>query len=140
MEPRHILLYSRLMVTPSELTLVASGGAFGATLRFFVGRLSDTYLASLKLPLATLLVNILGCFAIGVVAEVSTRGDISPHTRLLIVTGILGGFTTFSAFGLETITLVRSGHLGMALGYALTSVIGGCFATYVGILLITTRP
>jgi len=55
------------------------------------------------------------------------------------VTGILGGFTTFSAFGLETITLLRAGHVGLALSYIATSVIGGCAATYIGINLITPR-
>lgn len=128
------------MVISSEIAVVACGGAFGALARFLVARLSETLLASLKFPLATLLVNVLGCFAIGMVAEIATRGDISHHTRLLIVTGILGGFTTFSAFGLETITLLRTGHLGMALGYVLTSVIGGCLATYAGIQIITPRP
>lgn len=128
------------MVTLLEVILVAFGGAFGATLRFAIGRLSDTYVTSLKFPLATLTINIVGCFAIGYVAEISARGALSPHIRLLIVTGILGGFTTFSAFGLETITLLRSGHLGMALTYVATSVIGGCLATYAGILLLTPRP
>jgi CrcB protein len=133
------LLYSGAMVSASELTLVACGGAFGATVRLLVGRLSEIYLTSLKFPLATLVVNIAGCFAIGCVAEIFARGDISHHTRLLIVTGVLGGFTTFSAFGLETITLLRSGHLGMAISYVLSSVIGGCLATYAGALFITPR-
>jgi CrcB protein len=125
------------MITLLEVILVACGGA---TSRFFIGRLSDSYLASLKFPLATLVINIVGCFAIGFIAEISARGALSPHFRLLIVTGILGGFTTFSAFGLETITLLRSGHLGMALTYVATSVIGGCLATYAGILLFSPRP
>ena len=128
------------MITLLEVILVACGGAFGATSRFFIGRLSDSYLASLKFPLPTLVINIVGCFAIGYIAEISARGALSPHFRLLIVTGILGGFTTFSAFGLETITLLRSGHLGMALTYVATSVIGGCLATYAGILLFSPRP
>jgi CrcB protein len=127
------------MVTPAEITLVALGGACGATLRFLVGRLTDIFLASAKFPFATLSINILGCFVIGMVAEISARGDLSSGTRLLIVTGILGGFTTFSAFGLETITLLRAGHVGLALSYIATSVIGGCAATYIGINLITPR-
>ncbi len=133
------MLYSLTMVTPSEITLVACGGAFGATMRFLVGRVSDTYLTSVRFPLATLLINILGCFAIGLIAELSARGDISSHTRLLIVTGILGGFTTFSAFGLETISLLRSGHVGVALIYVISSVVGGCLATYAGIVMLAPR-
>lgn len=126
------------MVTPAEITLVALGGACGATLRFLVGRLSEIFLTAL-FPFATLSINILGCFVIGIVAEISARGGLSSDTRLLIVTGILGGFTTFSAFGLETITLLRSGHVGLALSYIATSVIGGCAATYIGINLIAPR-
>ena len=128
------------MLTFLEVILVACGGALGATSRFVIGRLSDTHLTSLKFPLATLVINVLGCFAIGCIAEISARGSISPHIRLMIVTGILGGFTTFSAFGLETITLLRSGHHGVAFTYASTSVIGGCLATYAGIFLFTPRP
>jgi len=128
------------MITPSEIALVACGGGFGATLRFLIGRMSETYLASLTFPLATTLINVLGCFLIGCVAEISARGDLSPQTRLLIVTGILGGFTTFSAFGLETVSLLRSGHVGVALTYVFTSVIGGCLATYAGILAFSPRP
>lgn len=127
------------MITPSEVVLVACGGALGATARFLIGRASDAFLASLTFPVATLLINVLGCFMIGGVAEVSARGDISPHTRLLIATGILGGFTTFSAFGLETITLLRSGHIILALTYITTSVVGGALATYAGIIAFTPR-
>ncbi len=127
------------MVTPAEIMLVALGGACGATLRFLVGRLSELFLASAIFPFATLSINILGCFVIGMVAEISSRGGLSSDTRLLIVTGILGGFTTFSAFGLETITLLRAGHVGLALSYIATSVIGGCAATYIGINLISPR-
>ena len=127
------------MITPTEVALVSCGGAFGATARFLIGRASETYLTSVKFPLATLLINIVGCFLIGYVAEVSARGEISPHIRLLIVTGILGGFTTFSAFGLETITLIRAGHIGIALTYVSASVIGGCIATYMAVIFMAHR-
>jgi CrcB protein len=127
------------MITLSEVTLVSCGGALGATARFLVGRFSDTFFSSTRFPIATLFVNILGCFVIGCIAEISARGDISPSARILLVTGILGGFTTFSAFGLETITLLRAGHVGMALSYVVTSVIGGCIATYASVLLISPR-
>lgn len=126
------------MVTPAEIILVALGGACGATLRFLAGRLSELFLAAL-FPFATLSINIIGCFVIGIVAELSARGDLSADTRLLFATGILGGFTTFSAFGLETVTLLRAGHVGLALCYIATSVIGGCAATYIGINLIAAK-
>ena len=127
------------MFTLPEVILVACGGAFGAISRFAVGRLSENFLTSLTFPLATLFINVLGCFLIGFVSELSLRGALSPHLRLLIVTGVLGGFTTFSAFGLETFALLRSGHLFMALTYVIASVIGGTLATYAGFLLLATR-
>jgi CrcB protein len=127
------------MITPSEVALVSCGGALGATLRFILTRSTDVIFPAVRFPIATLAVNILGCFALGCVAEISARGAISPNVRLLFATGILGGFTTFSAFGVETISLLRAGHTVMALNYIAASVIGGCIATYVGILAVTPQ-
>jgi CrcB protein len=85
-------------------------------------------------PYGTLTVNILGCFLIGVVFGIADRGTISPEWRLFLATGVIGGFTTFSAFSYETITLLRSGHLGFALFYVTASVCVGLIATYTGLL------
>jgi CrcB protein len=127
------------MFFPSEIAVVACGGALGACLRFIVGRVFETTWAASKFPIATLFVNIIGCFIIGVIAEISIRSEVSPLLRLLLVTGILGGFTTFSAFGLETVALLRAGHIFLAGTYAVGSVVGGCAATMLGMLLVGSR-
>lgn len=126
------------MVSPSEISLVACGGAIGATLRFMVGRFCEVTWASTKFPIATLTVNIIGCALIGAMAGATLRDATSPLLRVFVVTGILGGFTTFSAFGLETITLFRGGHIGTSVLYVLASVIGGCAGVLVGLTL--TEP
>ena len=133
MEHLRVLLYRKRMFSLSEVSLVAGGGAIGATLRFIVGRFCDVTWESTKFPIATFFVNIVGCFLIGVIAGLSVRDSISPLTRLFVVTGILGGFTTFSAFGLETITLLRGGHLMTSLLYILGSVAGGCVGVMIGL-------
>lgn len=122
------------MVTALEIGLVAIGGASGAALRFISGRVCDTLFGSTSFPIATLLVNITGCFMIGAIAGASLNGHVSSHAKLLIVTGLLGGFTTFSAFGLETVTLVRTAHLSSAMLYVVGSVVGGIVAVVLGSL------
>ena len=95
------------------LTQVAFGGAIGAVLRYLTG-------LALAFPFGTLAVNILGSFLIGVLwVALADRGQWSP----LLITGILGGFTTFSAFSLDTLRLVDSGRAPMAAVYVLASVI-----------------
>ena len=123
------------MFSPSELSLVACGGAIGASFRFIVGRYCEITWKGGTFPIATLFVNLVGCFLIGAMAGLTLRGDTSPLLRALLVTGILGGFTTFSAFGLETITLIRTGHIMTSLLYVLLSVIGGCAGVLLGITL-----
>lgn len=125
------------MFSLSEVSLVAGGGAIGASLRFMVGRFCDAAWESTKFPIGTLIVNVVGCFLIGAVAGLTLRDSISPFARLFIATGILGGFTTFSAFGLETMTLMRGGHLATALLYVIGSVVGGCVGVALGLALTT---
>ena len=122
------------MFSLPEIFLVACGGAIGATLRFVVGRFCEVTWEAAKFPIATLCVHLFGCILIGVMAGATLRYDTSPLLRVFIVTGILGGFTTFSAFGLETVTLMRSGHIATSLIYVLVSVIGGCAGVLFGLL------
>lgn len=126
------------MFSPSELSLVAFGGAIGASLRFIVGRFCEVMWQSTKFPVATLFVNLVGCVLIGAMAGATLRDCTSPLLRVFIVTGILGGFTTFSAFGLETITLLKGGHVATSLLYIFVSVVGGCAGVLLGLLL--TEP
>ncbi len=99
---------------------VALGGAIGATLRYQTGRLA-VHLFGHGFPWGTLLVNIIGSFAMGVIVVVLAHKD---ATRLapFLMTGILGGFTTFSAFSLDVLTLYERGQAGIAAAYVLASV------------------
>ena len=87
-------------------------------------------------PYGTLVVNIIGCFLIGIVFGLSDRGNITLEWRLFLATGVLGGFTTFSAFSNETVSLLRDGQLWHAFTYIACSVVIGLMATFTGISLI----
>ncbi len=86
-------------------------------------------------PYGTLAVNVVGCFLIGIIYGISGRSGLSNEWRLFLATGVLGGFTTFSAFSYETISLMRDGQSGAALLYILCSVILGLLATWGGIVV-----
>lgn len=112
---------------------VALGGAAGSVLRFSVGLLLAQAAPSARLPVATLLVNIIGSLTIGVVngwlARVPHAG---PEWRALVITGVLGGFTTYSAFALETVTLVQAGASTMALLHVTAHIALGLGAAWLG--------
>lgn len=99
---------------------VALGGAFGATARYLVGVAVSTWgphaSALSGFPLATFLANATGCFLIGVLSVVFASEGMQGKElwRLFAITGIMGGFTTFSTFSLETLTLFQDGAIGMA--------------------------
>ena len=106
--------------------LVAAGGAIGALARHWLGPWAQGLAAGTPFPVGTLLVNLLGCAAIGTLAGVAERhGALPAEWRAFLVVGVLGGFTTFSAFGLETVELLRRDAWPMAAGYVLLSVLGG---------------
>ena len=116
--------------------LVALGGGVGACLRYLIG------LIPLKepftFPVKTLLINLLGCFVIGLIAALVVKNSsISPKTVLFIKTGLCGGFTTFSTFALETETLIKTGHMGIALLYVALSVIVGVELVFAGQVLVS---
>ncbi|MBB6179501.1 fluoride efflux transporter CrcB [Pseudorhizobium flavum] len=105
-----------------HLLLVAAGGATGSVMRYLVGQWSIRLLGP-SFPWGTLIVNVLGSFAIGLLAELIARKlDASLEMRLLLVTGFLGGFTTFSAFSLDALVLFERGATGAAVAYILGSV------------------
>jgi fluoride exporter len=109
--------------------LIALGGAIGAVLRYWSGRWAVAVLGP-SWPWGTLLVNVLGGFAIGAVVALSSRELLSPASRLFLTTGLLGGFTTFSAFSLEVVQLAERGAMTSAVVYILVSVllsVGGVF-------------
>jgi fluoride exporter len=115
-----------------HLLLVGAGGFFGSILRYLVSE-AMARRAEGKFPVGTLTVNLVGCLLIGVLAGMAARRDIlSAEMRLLLVTGFLGGFTTFSAFGLETVSLLRRGKWGLAMLYVGVSVVVGVALTALG--------
>jgi CrcB protein len=114
---------------------IALGGALGSVLRFAaVGYL--TPLLNYRFPLGTFVVNIVGSFLIGVAYVLLVEKTTLPvEWRLFFITGVLGGFTTFSAFSLEILQLWQEGHVFNALLYASSSVILGLLMAFVGMAL-----
>jgi CrcB protein len=117
------------------LMLVALGGALGATCRHLV-TIAAIRLFGAAFPGGTLMVNLTGCLAMGIFAELITRRlDFPEELRLFVATGLLGGFTTFSAFSLDAVMLWERGAAGSALGYVAVSVAGSIAALFVGLWL-----
>ena len=111
---------------------VALGGAIGASARYGVNILAGRIVHGF--PLGTLTVNILGCLAMGLLAAfLALRGG--QHLAPLLLTGVLGGFTTFSAFALDTMTLWERGAGGMAIRYVLASVVLSLVAVMAGLAI-----
>jgi fluoride exporter len=99
-----------------DLLLVASGGAIGSTLRYLISQSAQLLLPATVFPVGTLAVNISGSLLIGLFAGLAEyRQMFGSGARLLLVVGVLGGYTTFSAFSLETLSLLRSGQSLLAL-------------------------
>ena len=95
---------------PSLITvsLVALGGALGSIARYLLGTWIQAASRSVDFPFGTLTVNLVGCFVIGFLSQLAeTRGAFTPETRALVFVGVLGGFTTFSSFGNDTLNLFR---------------------------------
>lgn len=120
--------------------LVASGGALGSWLRFCVGRAWIAAIGPIRasdFPWATLSVNVAGSLAMGLlVGWLARYGDQSEATRLLLAVGVLGGFTTFSSFSLEAISLIQRAQPGLAALYIATSLGAGLFGLWLGLLMM----
>ena len=125
------------MLGIKQILIVALGGAIGSVARYKFGGLVLHHTGSWQFPVSTLCVNGIGCLAVGVIAALAEHHDLfSPSVRLLLFTGLLGGFTTFSAFGYETVFLLRRGLVHVAAWYVLLSVVCGLAAVFGGIKLI----
>ena len=109
--------------------LIACGAALGGMLRHALGSAVSERLGA-HFPLGTMLVNLSGCFLIGVLMTMLDRTG--ARWGFLLITGLLGGYTTFSSFGWETYVLIRDGFVFRALGYSLGSVTGGILAVWLG--------
>ena len=127
-----------------KIVLIACGGAFGSVLRYLVGGAVQRLMAGTTdrppgevLPAGTLAVNLIGCLLIGVLAALFNRNVLpSDQYRLALTVGVLGGFTTFSAFGLDTLTLLQRNHLTLAIVNIGANVVGGLLAVQVGFWLV----
>ncbi|HET7412298.1 MAG TPA: fluoride efflux transporter CrcB [Pararhizobium sp.] len=119
-----------------QFLLVAIGGAIGATCRHLVGILTLRLFGS-GFPWGTITVNIVGSFLMGVIVElIAKRFNASLELRLFLMTGILGGFTTFSSFSLDTAFLWERGQTALALGYVVASVGLSVAALFGGLALV----
>ena len=129
----------------TTIVAIAGGGGIGAVLRYYIANLGQSY-SSGDFPLGTFLVNIVGCALIGVVTALLI-GPLSANRellRLFIIVGVLGGFTTFSTFGLETFELFEDGRIRQAILYVALSNCVGILAAYsfyrIGIMLFKSTP
>lgn len=116
------------------ILLVALGGAVGSVARFKLSGLVLHHTIDWKFPAGTFAVNVSGCLIAGILAGLAEKHDLfSADVRLLLFTGLLGGFTTFSAFGLETMLLVKRGEVMIAGSNIVLSVIAGLLALWLGL-------
>ena len=117
----------------TNILLVGFGGFIGSVLRYLIGGVIQNSMKRLDFPYGTLVVNLLGCLVIGMLAQYGeSRGAFSNESRAFIFIGILGGFTTFSSFGNETINLVRDSFVMNAILNIGTNVILGLLAVLLG--------
>ena len=122
------------------LVIVAVGGALGSVSRYLLSGWVLHHTVDWRFPLGTFLVNVFGCLVIGVLAGLAVKDDFfSSEARLFLFTGIVGGFTTFSAFGLETFYLLRRAELLVAGSYVLLSITIGLFALWLGFSAVPHR-
>lgn len=121
-----------------EAVLVAAGGAIGALLRY--GFHDRWPVATGSFPTTTLLLNLVGAFALGVIVEIGTRrGDAPAWVRPLLGMGALGALTTFSGFAVETVHMLDAGRTADATAYVALSLVAGVMAATAGLLVTGWR-
>lgn len=114
-----------------NMMLVGFGSFFGGVVRYLVTRMLSAMVVS-SYPFGTFAVNVLGCFIIGFVSALPVGNLLGPNTRLLLTTGLCGGFTTFSTFMNENATLLKDGMHTTALLYTIASFLVGLLAVVGG--------
>lgn len=123
-----------------HLLLVALGGALGSAARFGLSGWVLHHSVNWRFPIGTFLVNVFGCLSVGLLAGLVVKHDLlSADARVFLFTGIAGGFTTFSALGLETFYLLRRGESLMAGAYVAASVICGLLVLWIGFTAVFAR-
>ncbi|MBL8266946.1 fluoride efflux transporter CrcB [Steroidobacter sp.] len=122
-----------------SILLVALGGAIGSVARFKMSGWVLHQTPNWRFPAGTLAVNIIGCLIAGLLAGMAVKEDVfTPEARVFLFTGLLGGFTTFSAFGLETLLLLKRGEAAVALANVVVSIVVGLAVAWLG-YAITAR-
>ncbi len=123
----------------TKLLLIAAGGGAGSMMRYALAALAQRLFGG-QFPIGTLAVNVIGCFAIGFLATMFTGlGHVREEWRLVLVVGLLGGFTTFSALGYETVSLFQSGRLWAAVLTVVANNALGLGAAWLGYALAQAR-
>jgi CrcB protein len=116
----------------NSVLAISLGASFGALLRWALGLLLDSYYGAISLGILTS--NLVGGYLIGLaVAFFSAHSDLPPQWRLLVITGFLGGLTTFSSFSAEVTNMIQDGRLGIALSTVMLHLIGSLLMTFLGI-------
>ncbi len=119
-----------------EYLLVGVGGMVGSMTRYLSGSYFMAWFPAARFPWGTFFINVLGCLLIGIVAGLIERmTNFNAEIRLAVITGFLGGFTTFSAFGIETVSLMKNGFPFLGCTYAISSVVLGVGGVYLGLRL-----
>lgn len=117
-----------------QLIAIGVGGAIGAVLRFVISGIAYNVLGQ-NFPWGTLVVNMIGCFLIGLFSQLFEEIAISPNLRVLVLVGGLGAFTTFSTYALENVNLLRDGQFGIAFLDILASTALGLIFVFLGMAL-----
>lgn len=115
-----------------NLLILGFGGFIGAISRYLIGGWAQDVSRSVGFPYGTLAVNLTGCFLIGVLSQMVERGFLDPQMRLFILVGMLGAFTTFSTFSLETINLLQDGELSRGFANLAANNLLGLAAVLIG--------
>lgn len=123
-----------------SVLLVALGGAIGSVARFKLSGWVLQQTTNARFPASTFVINVVGCTVAGLLAGMAVKQEVfSPAARVFLFTGLLGGFTTFSAFGLETLLLFKRGEAAVALANVALSIVVGLGAAWLGYAL-TAKP
>lgn len=116
-----------------EILLVGAGGFVGSVFRYLVSQGVQRAFSEPWLPYGTLGVNVAGCFAIGLLAGLAdSRQVLAPEARLVLMVGLLGGFTTYSTFAYDTLALLRNGGIAAAAAYVMLHIVVGVAAVWLG--------
>jgi CrcB protein len=121
----------------NNILIVGIGGFLGSILRYLISGYVQNVSQSISFPYGTLSVNIIGCFLIGIISQlVDLQIGMAAETRLFLMVGVLGGFTTFSAFGNETVNLLQDQRLFLSLMYIGSHLFIGLSAVFLGRMII----